>query len=124
MVGYKPTLLLYKNHKILFSNMGENLEPLVELNNFITRYVQNKEGLLVHDKIVGKASAVLLLKIGIKRVKADTLSEAARIVLEENNIEYEYKKLVPRINNKLEEAIESIDNPEDVYNYLIANRLI
>lgn len=124
MVGYKPTLLLYKNHKILFSNMGENLEPLVELNNFISRYVQNREGLLVHDRVVGKASAVLLLKIGIKRVKADTLSEAARIVLEENNIEYEYKKLVSRINNKLEEAIESIDNPEDVYNYLIANRLI
>lgn len=124
MVGYKPTLLLYKNHKILFSNMGENLEPLVELNNFISRYVQNREGLLVHDRVVGKAAAVLLLKIGIKRVKADTLSEAARIVLEENNIEYEYKKLVSRINNRLEEAIESIDNPEDVYNYLIANRLI
>lgn len=124
MMGFKPTLYLYKNHKVLFSNIGRNLEPLIELNNFISRYVQNREGLLVHDKVIGKAAAVFLIKINIKKVRADVMSESARVLLEENNVDYQYKKLVPHINNKLESILEEIRDPNDIFNYLLANRLI
>ena len=56
-------------------------------------------GACVADKVIGKVAATLLAIAGVKEIYANTISEFAIPVLEENNIKYEYKNRVEYIIN-------------------------
>lgn len=63
---------------------------------------ENKEALkeaYVADKIIGKVAGSILTVAGVKAIYADTISEYAVPVLENNNIKYEYKNRVEYIIN-------------------------
>ncbi|ACH93372.1 MULTISPECIES: DUF1893 domain-containing protein [Borrelia] len=122
--GLNPTLRLFKEHRILYSNMERGLKPLLEVDNFINKYIQNKEGLEIYDKIVGKAAAVIIYNIGLQNVQAGVISQPAKDFLESRGIRVSFKKLVERINDKTENLIESLENPEEVYKYLIKRGII
>lgn len=57
------------------------------------------KGACVADKVIGKVAATLLAIAGVKEIYANTISEFAIPVLEENNIKYEYKNRVEYIIN-------------------------
>ena len=44
--------------------------------------------------------------------------------LESRGIKVTFKKLVERINDKAENLIESLENPEEVYKYMIKSGII
>lgn len=82
----------------------------------------------VADKVIGKVAASLLTVGGVKEVYADTISEYAIKVLEENNIKYEYKNKVNFIMNEqkngmcpMEEKFKDEEDLEVIYNYFINN---
>ncbi len=104
--------------------MERGLKPLLEVDNFINKYIQNKEGLEIYDKIVGKAAAVIIYNIGLQNVQAGVISQPAKDFLESRGIRVSFKKLVERINDKTENLIESLENPEEVYKYLIKRGII
>ncbi len=56
-------------------------------------------GAIIADKVIGKVASSILTIAGVKQIYADVISKYAIPVLEENNIEYEYKKLVEYIQN-------------------------
>ncbi|AAC66810.1 DUF1893 domain-containing protein [Borreliella burgdorferi] len=122
--GLNPTLRLFKDHKILYSNMERGLKPLLEVDNFINKYIQNKEGLEIYDKVVGKAAAVIIYNIGLQNVQAGVVSQPAKDFLESRGIKVAYKKLVEKINDRAESLIESLENPEEVYKYMIKRGII
>ncbi|BDU62896.1 hypothetical protein BOFE_04360 [Candidatus Borrelia fainii] len=122
--GLNPTLKLFKEHRILYSNMERGLKPLLEVDNFINKYIQNKEGLEIYDKVVGKAAAVIIYNIGLQNVKAGVISQPAKDFLESRGIRVSFKRLVEKINDKIESLIESLENPEEVYKYLIKRGII
>ena len=70
------------------------------------------------DKIIGRAAALLLMKMGIKNIKAETMSELGKDVLEAFYITFEYKNLVHRISCQTEEILKDETNLETAYKIL------
>ena len=63
---------------------------------------ENKDALkdaYVADKVIGKVAGSILTVAGVKEIYANTISEYAVPVLENNNIKYEYKNRVEYIIN-------------------------
>lgn len=80
------------------------------------------KGLEVVDKIIGKASAMLLVLSGVKKVHALVLSATGKDIFEKYNIEYSYDELVPYIINRsgdgmcpMEITVKDIDNLQEAF---------
>ena len=79
-------------------------------------------GLDVADKIVGKASAMLLTLSGVRSVYALTLSKAGQAIFEKYDIPYRYDVLTDYIENRshdgmcpMEMTVKDIDDLEEAY---------
>lgn len=80
------------------------------------------EGFSAADKIVGKAAALLFIKMGVCRVFASVLSESAAAVLSARKIPYDAKVMTPSIRNRagtgpcpMELAVEKTDDPQEAF---------
>lgn len=58
------------------------------------------EGAMVADKVVGKGAAALMILGGVAELHTDVLSEAARNLLDDSDVEYSFDELVPKIWNR------------------------
>ncbi len=119
-------LLNEKGYSIVASNGYSSFErgirPIMTALNEDLHFF---EGLSVADKIVGKASAMLLALSGAKEVYAHPRSEAGRKILEKYGIAYEYGEMVEYIVNRkgdgmcpMEETVKDIDDPMDAFEAL------
>lgn len=77
------------------------------------------------DKVVGRAAALLFVKLGVASVHAVVISTGAKKVFENYKIKCTFDKEVDSIRNKkntgqcpMEEATMNIENPEDAYKVL------
>ncbi len=77
------------------------------------------EGFSAADKIVGKAAALLFVRLGARAVYAPVMSESAAAVLARFGVQAGYQTLVKTIMNRqgtgscpMERAVEGIENPE------------
>lgn len=115
-----------KNYAFIASNgyysYDSGIKPVISKLNENIRYF---DGLTVADKIVGKASAMLLTLSGVKKVYAKILSKWGRDIFEKYNIEYECEKLVPVIINRygtgmcpMEVTVKDIEDLNDAYDAL------
>ena len=118
------TICLCKDGKCLFSEK-RGIAPMMD---FIADGV-DFSGYSVADLVVGKATAMLFVKCGIKKVFAKTLSESAKRVLELYGLDYEYEKLTPKIINRMgtdmcpmEKAVLGTDDVEEAY-LILKNQL-
>ena len=115
--------LLDKGYSIIASNgyhsNDSGIKPvLMPMNDDIHLF----KGLSVADRIIGKASAMLLALSGVSYVYAHVLSEAGRQILEKYGIEYEYGELAEYIVNRkgdgmcpMEMTVKDIDDLEEAY---------
>ena len=78
--------------------------------------------LTVADKIVGKASAMLLCLSGVKEVHCIVLSKAGKDILEKYGVTYKYEQLVDYIINRtgddmcpMEKTVKDIDDLNKAY---------
>lgn len=111
------------NYALIASNGYHSIEsgikPIInKLNDDICYF----KGLTVADKIVGKASAMLLVLSGVKEVNAVVLSKAGKSILDKHNIEYTYEELSEYIINRkgdgmcpMEETVKDIDDLDLAY---------
>ena len=81
--------------------------------------------LSVADKIIGKASAMLLVYSGVKEVNALVLSKSGKEILEKYKVKYSYEELVEYIINRkgdgmcpMEMTVKDIDDLENAYSAL------
>jgi hypothetical protein len=114
-VAAEVTLRVYYDDRQVFSSLGKWLHPLFELEEFLSTVSYPPEGVLVEDKIVGKAAALLLVRLGIRRVKAGVLSELAKVVLERYDVRFSYTTIVERIECQTEILLADVENPEQAY---------
>ena len=84
------------------------------------------QGATVADKVIGKTAASLLTVSGVKEIYANTISEIAIPVLEQNNIKYEYKNRTEYIINNegtgmcpMENKFKDELNLRNIYNYFV-----
>lgn len=114
-----PSLQLFRSGDCLFSNEGRWLHPLFELEDFLAQSGTDPEELEVRDRIIGKAAAILITRMGITRVYGELMSDLAIDYLKNRGSSYSYGRRVPRIECRTEELFADEEDPETVYTELL-----
>jgi zinc transport system ATP-binding protein len=112
------SLQLLQGSRLLFSSEGKWLHPLFELEDFLAGSGLRREELALRDRVVGRAAALLIARLGIRRVHADTLSRPGREVLLAHGIEHDWDLLVEAIGCQTESALAGIRDPQAAYEWL------
>ena len=97
---------------------GKRIKPLLEL---MKKQIALSE-YSVADKIVGKAAALLFIKMKASSVYGSVMSEKARDIFLHYNIPFFYKTLTKEIINRrgddicpMEKAVENVNDPDKAY---------
>ena len=109
------TLRAFQGQQQVFSSVGKWLHPLFELEEFLAASSCAPESLRVEDKIVGKAAAMLLVRLGVRHITAGVLSELGRAVLERYGVRYSAGQIVERIDCRTESVLAEVEDPEQAY---------
>jgi len=109
------TLEAFSGETLIFHSDGKWLYPLFELENFLATTDYEPAHLVVKDKIVGRAAALLLIRLGVGYVIAGIMSRPGKEALEKYEVKYEYERLVDRIACRTEELLIDESDPQKAY---------
>ena len=109
---------IVQNDKVIFKSDSNWLIPWFEFEEFLERYPVDVSTAEVHDKIVGKAVALLMLHFNVGSLHAGTISEPAQEVLDQASTSYTFKTMVKRIDCQTEEILKDINDPDAAYHIL------
>ncbi len=112
------TLCIYNHDRLIYSDSGRWLTPLFGLERFLSTYSGERDCLCAHDTAAGKAAAVLMSRMGIKRVHINLISDLAVGFYEEHDITVSWEKRIPRLACKTEELLADMDSEEEMYRLL------
>jgi len=108
----------------LFESGGSGMKPLLEAIRHLGR--SRLRGMIVVDKIVGKAAAILIAYFGPREVYCGTMSRRAEGVLACYRIRYYAEEIVPEICRPgsddlcpFEEAVLDVETPLQGYRRLV-----
>ena len=88
------TLRVYKGNKLIFASDKDRLRPLVE---YIHKFASNHRNVVIFDKIMGRAAALLCIKANCREVYSPLGSQLAMDVLGKRGIKYHLIRTVPCI---------------------------
>lgn len=115
MMTSETTLELIRDGKVLFSSNGKWLHPLFDLERFLKERGIDPRDAEIHDKIVGRASAFLIVRMGIRKIRAGILSRLGKDVLERANAAFTWGTLVDEIQCRTENLLRDVTDPEEAY---------
>jgi hypothetical protein len=117
--------------KILFSSSKKWLHPLFELEEFLALHTKNGsnfefEGgliassadLFLRDRIIGRAAAFLILRMGFSKVEADIVSLRALSLLKANSVSIETNETIDAIKCITEDLLKDTLDPDEAYSIL------
>jgi hypothetical protein len=93
-LGSADSLRVYHGDSLVFCSEKDGLLPLLEYATTVSR---DYTGVVVFDKVVGRAAALLCIKVGSRAVYSPLGSELAARVLDEYGVKYRLERLVPFI---------------------------
>jgi len=120
-VNSSDTFRVYHKGKPIFKSKKEQLRPLLE---YIDEFSPQVQGVVIFDRIVGNAAALLLKKASCLEIYSPLGSEFAARTLSEQGIKYHFSRTVPYIINKAGDDIcpmekLSLDkDPEEFFQHL------
>jgi hypothetical protein len=88
------TLRIYQDETLVFSSRKGQLLPLME---YLANDGQGQQPVIILDKIMGNAAALLSVRANCHEVYSPLGSELAVNTLEKHNIEYNLSEIVPYI---------------------------
>ena len=88
--------------KLLFSSKKEGLLPLLE---YINQFGHSLQPVVIFDKIMGNAAALLSVKAGGEEVYSPSGSQMAVKTLDKYGIRYHINKIVPYIQKAGQEEM-------------------
>jgi len=112
------TLQVIADGKILFESQGKWLYPLFDLEDFLKSHPLDLSRASVHDKVIGKAAALLSLRLGFHRLHGDLMSDLAIELLDNTGTAYSFNKRVPQIDCQTEELLKDLDDLDEAYRIL------
>lgn len=125
------TLEIYNENSLIFESSGKWLYPLFEFEDFLKTFSGNKNNLSAHDTAIGKAAAVLMIRMNIKHINANLISELAlnyidfynsKIAKSENEkVEIFYEKKVHQLLCATEEQLSKLSSSDEMY-FLLRQR--
>lgn len=114
----EPTLTVFHDKTPIFTSYGKWLHPLFELEDYLTDRPISPESLVLQDKIIGKAAALLIHRLKFRVVEVGILSKLGEAVLRRHGIAYTYEQLVDRIHCQTEDLLAEVEEPEHAYDLL------
>lgn len=116
----KVSLQIFNQDILIFESSGKWLYPLFEFEQFLKTYKGSCDNLASHDSAVGKAAAVLSLRLGIKKINADILSQNALGFINSSGSKTEvtYSHLVPKLMCATENLFENLNDEDLMYSIL------
>ena len=115
MAGKETTLTVFCSGTPIFTSYGKWLHPLFELEAYLADHTFQPATLILQDKIIGKAAALLIHRLGFRIVKAGILSRLGEAVLLRHGISYTYEQLVEHIHCQTEELLATVEDSEEAY---------
>jgi zinc transport system ATP-binding protein len=113
--------VLYEG-KVIYQNNGKWLYPLFDLEKYLSttegKHLPDRSQLEIRDKVIGKAAAFLIVRLGFKQVFGQIMSRLAEVVFERAGMRFEYGELVERIDCKTETLLVDVSDPEMAYRIL------
>lgn len=82
---------------LVFHSDGKWLYPLLDLEHYLAEHPYDPRSLAVRDKIIGRAAALLIVRLGIRHVHAGLLSESGADVLRHFEVSFDFEHLVPQV---------------------------
>lgn len=113
-----PSLELLHRGRIVFYSQEHWLHPLFDLEDFLGTESYPLDEVLLRDKIIGKAAALLIVRLGIRQVEAGLLSRLGESTLNANRVQFTFKRSVERISCQTEELLKDQNDPEEAYRIL------
>jgi hypothetical protein len=110
-----PTLTVFRNGTPIFTSSSKWLHPLFELEAYLAGQSCQPAHLILQDKIIGKAAALLIHRLGFHTVNAGVLSRLGAAVFQRHGLTYTYEQLVDRIHCQTEELLATVEDPEEAY---------
>lgn len=114
----KPTLEILEGDRALFSSSGKWLHPLFEAEKWLDKQSIDPRRLTLRDNIVGKAAALLIVRLDIRRVEAGVLSRLGEGVLVEHEVSYSCAEKVDKILCRTEQELSEVDDPQEAHRIL------
>lgn len=112
------TLEVFFRDELIFSSDGRWLHPLFELEKFLEQNDYPRSGLVLKDKIIGKAAGLLIIRLGIQTVYAEMMSQPGQAILDLFHVKNQYAQLVPKILCQTEDLLQNVNDPAVAYEML------
>jgi hypothetical protein len=117
-----PSLELSVAGRTVFSSTGRWLHPLFELSDFLDRVHIDVSAAELRDKVVGRGSAFLIVRLGVRRVHAALLSRLGKDVLDRAGVAVAWDALVDRIACATESLLEGVTDADEAWRILSDRR--
>ena len=101
--------------KVLFSSTGKWLHPLFELEQFLKAREINASTGEIRDKVVGRGSAFLMVRLGVRKAHAGLLSRLGKDVLERAGVTLTWDTLIDEVQCSTEGILREVTDPEEAY---------
>jgi hypothetical protein len=113
----KNTVRVYRGNKLIFTSDQDRLLPLAE---YIDKFASRYRKVVIFDKIIGRAAALLCAKANCREVYSPLGSRLAVEALEKYGIKYHLTQTVPCIQTPDEkmcpmELLSIGKEPEEFY---------
>ncbi len=126
--------------KVLFSSSKKWLHPLFELEEFLASHTSkentNKRSfdfgnnlnvsasdLFLRDTVIGRAAAILITRMGIKRIETNLISSLAIPLLQEHSVQFESIRTIDAIACMTENLLKDYSDSEEAYALLAERRV-
>jgi hypothetical protein len=93
-LAHRNTLQVYKDNKLVFASDKEGLLPLLE---YIDNLASSHQQVVVFDKIIGRAAALLCILANCAEIYSPLGSELAVEALNRHDIKHHLVEIVPYI---------------------------
>ena len=112
------SLELVVDGRSVFTSRGKWLHPLFELEGWLQRNPTDVSHAEIHDKIVGRGSAFLIARLGIRTVHAGLLSRLGKDVFDRRGITCSWDLLLDQIECRTEGLLRDVTDVDTAYRIL------
>lgn len=104
----------------IFSSQSKWLHPIFEFENFLASYTGPRNKFRAWDSAIGKAAALLLIRLGVKELHGELVSELAVKYVEQTlgQGKITWDTLVDRLMCQTENILENLTDTDEMYRIL------
>lgn len=123
LINKDYTCVIVNGEEIVMTSTERGVKPLILFYEELKKYCpRSRARLVLADKVIGRASALLAALCGIESIYAEVISVEAKKALEELDIPVTFGRIVPYIKNRtgdgrcpMEELSLGVNDPYEVY---------